>query len=73
MYCLSHDKYLVEKTTDPIKSFQRHVDGIGGPYTQIYMLYVILDTIPVNSKDEIDELVNMYIQQYGKTNIFFNI
>ncbi len=72
LYRLSHNKYLVEKTTDPTKSFQRHIDGIGGPYTQIYLPYVILDIIPVNSKDEFNQLVNTYIQQYGKTNVFIN-
>jgi uncharacterized Fe-S cluster-containing radical SAM superfamily enzyme len=59
LYCLSHDKYLVEKTTDPTKSFQRHVDGIGGPYTQKYMPYVILDIIPINSKELICIYNNM--------------
>ncbi len=73
LFCLAHDKYLVEKTTNPEKAFQRHVDGVGGTYTQVHTPYCIMDKTPINTQEDIDKIIDMYKKFYGENNICFYI
>jgi len=68
---LAHDKYLVEKTSNPDKSFQRHVDGMGGMFTQLHIPFMIIEKTIVNTQDEINLLIENYRKTYGQNNVLF--
>jgi len=73
LYALEHNKYLCEKTTNTTESYQCHVNGFGGLITQIHTPCGIINSISVNTQQEIDELVKLYTNTYGTENIWFNI
>ena len=72
IYKLYHDKYYIEKTTDPQNSFQRHVDGIGSHWTRLYSPIMIIDSINIDSDDDIKNVINNYKLEYGSKNILYD-
>ena len=72
IYKLQHDKYYIEKTTDLINSFQRHVDGIGSHWTRLYLPIMIIESIEIEKYDDIQQIINKYKLKYGSNNIFYD-
>jgi hypothetical protein len=72
LYKLSKEFYYVEKTDDPSDSFQRHIDGMGGPTTQLYRPIMIVEITKIDTKKEFDELITKYNIQYGYINLIID-
>ena len=73
VYSLDCDKYYIEKTSAPATSFQRHLDGIGGNYTQYYLPKMIIEIMNIKEDNDVNILVEKYKNKYGINNIFINI
>jgi predicted GIY-YIG superfamily endonuclease len=73
LYELSHEKYYVEITTDPEASFQRHIDGVGGPVTQFNTPICIIETREFSTNEEMYNIINSYRMKYGSLNLIENV
>ncbi len=66
---LANGKYYVGKSADVIKRFEQHKSGSGSAWTKLYSPIRLIETRPITSPHDENNVTKDYMKKYGINNV----